>query len=63
MEGFYLLYSGKILNHGSVHPYRTKEVTVEKAERALIGIDGRLMNAPVGTFKVQVEQEVVNFLI
>ena len=63
MEGFYLLYSGKILNHGSVHPYRTKEVTVEKAERALIGIDGRLMNAPVGTFKVQVEQEVLNFLI
>ncbi len=63
VEGFYLLYSGKILNHGSVHPYRTNEVVIEKAERALIGVDGRIMNSPVGTFKVQVEQEVVNFLI
>ena len=63
IEGLWLLVAGRFLNHRSVHPYRTKEVTVEKAERALIGIDGRLMNAPVGTFKVQVEQEVVNFLI
>lgn len=63
IEGFYLLYSGKILNHKSVHPYRTKEVIVEKAERALVGIDGRVMNTPVGEFKVCVEQEVINFII
>ena len=63
IEGFYLLFSGKILNHRSVHPYRTKEIVVEKAERALIGVDGRLMNSPVGPFKVNVEQEVINFII
>ena len=63
IEGFYLLFSGKILNHRSVHPYRTKEIIVEKAERALIGVDGRLMNSPVGPFKVGVEQEVINFII
>ncbi|MBO4608219.1 MAG: lipid kinase [Prevotella sp.] len=63
IEGFYLLYSGKILNHKSVHPYRTREVTVEKAERALIGIDGRLMNTPVGPYKINVEQEILNFII
>lgn len=63
IEGFYLLFSGKILNHKSVHPFRTTEIIVEKAERALIGIDGRLMNSPVGSFKVNVEQEVINFII
>jgi diacylglycerol kinase family enzyme len=62
-EGFYLLYSGKILNHRDVHPYRTKAVEVMKAERAHIGIDGRLMNTPVGPFHVEVEQEVVSFII
>ena len=45
IEGFYLLFSGKILNHKSVHPFRTTEIIVEKAERALIGIDGRLMKS------------------
>ncbi|MBO4850890.1 MAG: lipid kinase [Prevotella sp.] len=63
IEGLYLLYSGKILNHRSVHPYRTKEVMVEKAERALVGVDGRIMKTPVGAFKVSVEQEVLNFII
>ena len=63
IEGFYLLFSGKILNHKSVHPFRTTEIIVEKAERALIGIDGRLMNSPVGPFKVNVEHEVINFII
>lgn len=63
IEGFYLLFSGKILNHKSVHPYRTREVQVEKAERALIGVDGRLMNTPVGPFNITVEQEIINFII
>ena len=63
IEGLYLLYSGKILNHRSVHPYRTKELYVEKAERALVGVDGIIMKTPVGPFRVGVEQEVLNFII
>ncbi len=63
IEGFYMLYSGKILNHKDVHPYRTREVVFEQAKKAMVTVDGRLMNAPVGAFKVQVEQEVINFLI
>ncbi len=62
-EGFYLFVKGKFLNHKSVHPYRTRRVVVDKAEHALVGIDGRLMNTPVGPFTISVEQEVVNFLI
>ena len=60
-EGIYLFVKGKFLNHKSVHPYRTREVEV--SSKALIGIDGRLMNTPVGPYQITVIQEVVNFLI
>lgn len=62
-EGFYLLITGKFLNHHSVHPYRTNEVIVNEAVKALVSIDGRLMRTPVGPYKINVEQEVINFLI
>lgn len=62
-EGIYLFMRGKILNHRSVHPYRTREVDVVKAEKALVAVDGRLMNTPRGPFAATVEKEVINFLI
>ena len=63
IEGLWLLVTGRFLNHRSVHPYRTREVTVEYAKHALVGIDGRLMKTPVGPFRVCVEQEIITFLI
>jgi diacylglycerol kinase family enzyme len=63
IEGLWLLVTGRFLNHRSVHPFRTREVFVDEAKRALVGIDGRLMKTPVGAYRVTVEQEVVNFLI
>jgi len=62
-EGFYLLLTGKFLNHHSVHPYRTREVTVNEAVKAMVSVDGRMMKTPVGPYKITVEQEVINFLI
>lgn len=62
-EGFYLLFTGKFLNHHSVHPYRTSEVIVNEAVRALVSVDGRMMKTPVGPYKITVEQEVINFII
>ena len=63
IEGFYLLFCGKFLNHKSVHPYRTHEVIVEEARHALVSIDGRMMNTPLGAYKITVEQEVLNLII
>ena len=63
IEGLWLLIAGRFLNHRSVHPFRTREVFVDKMNKALVGVDGRLMKKPVGAFRVNVEQEVVNFLI
>ena len=62
-SGLWLLISDRFLNHNSVHPYRTREVRVEEAKKALVGIDGRLMETPVGEHRITVEQEVVNFII
>ena len=62
-EGLYLFLKGKFLNHRSVHPYRTKKIEVKEAQRALIGIDGRLMNTPEGAFHIDIKQEVINFII
>jgi YegS/Rv2252/BmrU family lipid kinase len=63
IEGIYLFINGKFLNHRSVHPYRTREIEINDAQYALVGIDGRLMNTPVGPFTIKVEQEIINFLI
>ncbi|MBQ8158065.1 MAG: lipid kinase [Prevotella sp.] len=63
IEGLWLLITGRFLNHSSVHPFRTREVIIEDAKRALVGIDGRLIKTPVGEYKIQVEHEVINFLI
>ena len=62
-SGLWLLITGRFLNHRSVHPYRTRELVVEEARKALVGIDGRLAPTPVGEYHIQVEQEVINFLI
>lgn len=61
--GLWLLLTGRIQNHRSVHPYRTRELIVEDAPKALVGIDGRLIDTPVGEYRIQVQQEVINFLI
>lgn len=63
IEGLWLLITGRFLNHHSVHPFRTREILVEEATKAMVGIDGRLMKTPVGRFRIEVEQEVINFLI
>lgn len=61
--GLWLLLTGRFLNHRSVHPYRTSEVLVEEAKNALVGVDGRLIGTPVGSYRITVEPEVINFLI
>ncbi len=62
-EGLWLLISGRFLNHRSVHPYRTREIVVVEANKAQVGIDGRLMNTPVGEYRIRIEPEIINFLI
>ena len=61
--GLWLLLTGRFLNHRSVHPYRTREVRVDEAKHALVGVDGRLIGRPEGSYHITIEPEVINFLI
>ena len=63
IEGLWLLVTGRFLNHRSVHPYRTKEIMVDYAKHALVGVDGRLMKTPVGPFRIDVELHNLLFFI
>ena len=62
-EGIYLFLRGKFLNHRSVHPYRTDRVEVFETGNAPVSVDGRLMNSPLGSFSIIVEQEKLQFII
>jgi diacylglycerol kinase family enzyme len=62
VEGLWLLVTGRFLNHRSVHPYRTRELTCE-SKKARVGIDGRLADHTVGEYRIRIEPEVINFLI
>jgi len=61
--GVWLLLTGRFLNHRSVHPYRTREVWIDEAKHALVGVDGRLIGRPEGSCHITIESEVINFLI
>ena len=63
LEGFWLLFTGRFLNHRGVRPFRARRVEIHKASHALVGVDGRLLGRMCGQCNVTVEQEVVNFLI
>lgn len=62
IEGLWLLVSGRLLNHRSVHPYRVRRMTAESG-KALLSIDGRQAERPMGEYHVWVEPEVIHFLI
>ena len=63
MEGFWLLQWRRLLKHKSVHPYRTSHVEIKEANHAHIGLDGRLMRDLRCPISIDINQEVINFLI
>ncbi|MGN0281296.1 MAG: diacylglycerol/lipid kinase family protein [Prevotella sp.] len=63
LEGFWLLFTGRFLNHRGVRAYRARKVEILKASHALVGVDGRLLGRLCGECSITVEQEVVNLII
>jgi len=61
-EGLWLLVTGRFLNHKSVHPYRTRDMRADTG-KALVSVDSRLIDRPVGEYRIHVEPEVISFLI
>ena len=62
LAGLWLLATGRLLNHKSVHPYRIRKMSVESG-KALICVDGRPAERAVGECHLHIEPEVINFLI
>lgn len=62
-RGIGLFLQRRLLNHKSVMPYRTREIEFESTQHAQVSIDGRLMRTPVGGFKINVEKEMINFIV
>ena len=62
LAGLWLLVTGRLLNHKSVHPYRIRKMSVE-SEKALVCVDGRQAERTVGEYSICVEPEVIKFLI
>lgn len=63
VEGIYLFLRGEILNHRRVRPYRTRTVEVSAPPHTPVSIDGHPMETPAGPFRIDIEQEEINFII
>lgn len=65
LEGFWLLGKGRFLNYKNVHPYRIKRIEIEDVDKALISLDGRILqnsqNCP--PLKIGIECEKLDFII
>lgn len=61
--GLYLFARGKILNHKRIMPYRSRAIEIDIPNGTPVSIDGHPMETPCGTFKVTVQQEMINFII
>ena len=63
LEGFWLLFTGRFLNHRGVTPYRARKAEIMKASHAYVGVDGQLVGKLCDSCTVTVEQEVIKFII
>lgn len=43
LSGLWLLLQGRLLNHKTVKPYRTKKVKILRAQNASVSVDGRIL--------------------
>lgn len=63
-EGFWLLGKGRFLNYKNVHPYRAEKVIINSIGKGSFSIDGMVLQGKdVGTVKLTVEKEAINFIV
>ena len=63
-EGFWLLGKGRFLNYKNVHPYRARQVIVNDVDKALVSLDGVVLQSKhPAPMKVGIEKEALNFIV
>lgn len=61
--GFYLLLTGKFLKHRNVQPYRTRKIVFSEVQSNAVCVDGAMINTPKGEFSIDIQKEVINFIV
>ncbi len=61
--GFYLLLTGKFLKHRNVKPYRTRKIVFSEVQLNAVSVDGAMINTPKGEFTIDIQKEVINFIV
>lgn len=63
ISGLWMLQRGRLLNHKTVKPYRTKSVKVLRARNTEISIDGRLLTDRNYPFEINIMHETMTLII
>lgn len=63
-EGFWLLGKGRFLNYKNVHPYRARQVIVNNVDKALVSLDGIVLQAKQpAPMRITIMPDALNFIV
>lgn len=63
-EGFWLLGKGRFLNYKNVHPYRARQILVNHVDRALVSLDGIVLQAKQpAPLRISIKPDSLNFIV
>ncbi|MBQ3925540.1 MAG: lipid kinase, partial [Bacteroidaceae bacterium] len=63
-EGFWLLGKGRFLNYKNVHPYRARQIHVTEVDKALVSLDGVVLQSKHPTpMRINIQQDALNFIV
>lgn len=63
ITGLWMLQQGRILNHKTVKPYRTKKIKILRAQNAEVSLDGRIWNSRNYPVEVTISPEALTLII
>ena len=64
VQGLWLLFTGRFLNHKNVRAYRTQRpILFDDARHATVSIDGRVLDEAKAPFQVGIQPEYIDFII
>ncbi|MBQ6749270.1 MAG: lipid kinase [Bacteroidaceae bacterium] len=63
-EGFWLLGKGRFLNYKNVYPYRARQIMVKDVDKALVSLDGMVLQAKqLAPMRLSIEADALNFIV
>ena len=63
ISGLWMLQQGRLLNHKTVKPYRTRKIQILRAQNAEVSLDGRLWNDKHFPIEVTIQPEGLTLII